>query len=157
MQIRLLKKIVSDVAGTEAEKIVDLLYDKKNVNEFLIAKNLSMTINQTRNLLYKLVDEGLISFTRKKDKRKGGWYTYFWTLDTGKGVSKFYDKIQKNIEALKMRIAERKNKSFYVCSVCGREYSEEQALLHEYTCPECGEVVQLKDSSQEIINLEKEV
>ena len=51
-------------------EIVDLLYGKANVNEFLIAKKLNVTINQARNILYKLGDEGLVSFIRKKDKKK---------------------------------------------------------------------------------------
>ena len=54
MQIKFLKDIVASVAGQPASKIVDLLYGKKNVNEFLISKKLGLTINQTRNVLYKL-------------------------------------------------------------------------------------------------------
>jgi len=88
MQIKLLKDIVSSIVGQSSSKIVDLLYDKKNVNEFLIAKKLGLTINQTRNVLYRLADEGLVSFIRKKDNKKGGWYTYFWTLNSGKSFVK---------------------------------------------------------------------
>src|SRR3989344_5879391 len=84
MQIDLLKEIVSSVAGEKAKAVVDLLHQKKNVNEFLVAKKLKLTINQTRNILYKLADEGLVSFIRKKDTKKGGWDTYFWTLNSGK-------------------------------------------------------------------------
>ena len=51
MQIELLKSIVSSIAGDKAKGIVELLIKKKNVNEFLIAKKLNLTINQTRNLL----------------------------------------------------------------------------------------------------------
>ena len=89
---KLLKKILKELAGTEAEKIVEILYGKKNVNEFIIAKKLNLTINQTRNILYKLGDEGLVSFVRKKDNKKGGWYIYFWTLETEKGLEKYKDK-----------------------------------------------------------------
>ena len=121
MQIRLLKKIVSDVAGTEAEKIVDLLYDKKNVNEFLIAKKLVLTINQTRNILYKLADEGLVTFIRKKDKKKGGWYTYFWTLSTGRSLIKFKEKILKNIEQMQHQLNSRTTKRFFICKLCTGE------------------------------------
>jgi len=69
----LLKEVVAIVAGKQAEEIADILDSKKHVNEFLIAKKLGITINQTRNILYKLSDFGLVSFIRKKDKRKG-WY-----------------------------------------------------------------------------------
>ncbi len=72
MQEKILKKIVPQFAGQGSEKLVDLLFKKQNVNEFLIAKKLNLTINQTRNMLYKLADEGLVEFIRKKDKKKGG-------------------------------------------------------------------------------------
>ena len=36
MQINFLKKIVENTAGPTAVKIVDLLYGKKDINEFLI-------------------------------------------------------------------------------------------------------------------------
>src|SRR3989344_9542204 len=90
---RLLKKILKDLAGAKAEKLVDILYGKKNVNEFIIAKKLNLTINQARNVLYKLGDEGLVKFIRKKDSKKGGWYIYFWTLETEKGLDKYKEKI----------------------------------------------------------------
>ena len=61
MQTKFLKKIVEEVEGVNSGKIVDLLLKKKkDVNEFLIAKNLGLTINQTRNLLYKLSYLGIL-------------------------------------------------------------------------------------------------
>ena len=85
MQINLLKKVVENTAGIDAVKIVDLLFGKKDVNEFLIAKKLNLTINQTRNLLYRLSHLGIINSIRKKDKRKG-WYIYFWTFNVLKSL-----------------------------------------------------------------------
>ncbi|MBX4212038.1 hypothetical protein KW787_01100 [Candidatus Pacearchaeota archaeon] len=157
MQVDLLKDIVASVASKNAVGIVDLLHGKKNVNEFLIAKKLNLTINQTRNILYKLSDEGLVSFIRKKDSKKGGWYTYFWTLNSGKSLVKFREKLLKNIEDLKSQAATRKTKQFFFCPNCTIEYTEENALLHDYTCPECGEILQVKESSADIAGLEKEV
>lgn len=74
---KFLREYISIVAGSGADKILAILFNKKNVNEFLIAKKLNMTINQTRNILYKLADGGLVHFMRKKDLKSGGWYTYF--------------------------------------------------------------------------------
>ncbi|MBI3333902.1 hypothetical protein HYZ97_00230 [Candidatus Pacearchaeota archaeon] len=157
MQVTLLKSIISSFAGTNASGIVDLLYGKKNVNEFLIAKKLNLTINQTRNILYKLADEGLVSFVRKKDNKKGGWYTYFWTLNSGKSLLKFRDTMDKTITSLRSQLQSRKQGRFYLCKNCHLEFNEEQALLHTYACPECGEVLEVKDTSAEIQELEREI
>ena len=156
MQVSLFKSIVSSTVGGNAIGVVDLLYGKKNVNEFLIAKKLKLTINQTRNVLYRLADEGLVSFIRKKDSKKGGWYIYFWTLNSGKGLLKFRDSLIKNIEHLQQTIAVRSTGRFFFCNTCQLEFSEEVALGHQYTCPECGQVLELKDLRAEVAQHEKE-
>jgi len=157
MQVKLLKEIVTNLVGPSSAKIVDLLYDKKNVNEFLIAKVLKLTINQTRNILYKLADDGLVSFIRKKDRKRGGWYTYFWTLNSGKSLIKFREKLQKEVENLHQQLAIKKTQQFFWCKNDSIEYTNETALLNNYTCPECGEVLELKDNSTQILNLEKQI
>ena len=157
MQVELLKNVVSVIAGEQASKMIDFIHDKKNVNEFLIAKKLKLTINQTRNILYKLADEGIVSFIRKKDKKKGGWYTYFWTLNIGKGLLKLRARILGDIENLKNQINLKKTERFYHCPNCVLESNEETALLYQYTCPECGEVLHVKEKGKEIEHLEREV
>mgnify|MGYP001563517371 FL=1 len=148
--IDLLRDIVVEIGGKNGSFIVDALYEKKHVNEFFIAKKLKLTINQTRNILYKLSDEGLVSSIRKKDKKKG-WYTYFWTLNIDKALALSKKIIIKNIEQLEHQLNSRHQKRFYKCKLCGTEVTEENALLHDFTCQECGEVYELSDSSN-IVN-----
>jgi len=143
---KLLKKIIGDYAGPESDKLVDLLYNKKNVNEFLITKKLNLTINQTRNMLYKLGDEGLVRFIRKKDKKKGGWYTYFWTLKVKKSLEKFKESTEKEINELENQRKSREKERYYYSPIADLEYTEEEAILHDYTCPETGEVLEVKDN-----------
>ena len=69
---KFLKEVVTIIVGKQAEEITNLLDGKKYINEFIIAKKLDITINQTRNILYKLSNYGLVSSIRKKDKKKGG-------------------------------------------------------------------------------------
>lgn len=152
---KFLKEYVSIVAGSGADKIVDVLFKKKNVNEFLIAKKLNMTINQTRNILYKLADGGLVHFMRKKDLKSGGWYTYFWTLDENKCLVNYRASITNEISIQETVLAARKTKQFYFCKNCNLEISDEQALLSDFTCAECGEVYSLKDSAEGIKEIER--
>ena len=65
MQLKLLKTLAEELVGPDYEKIVDILFNKKDVNEFLIAKKMDLTINQVRNILYKLSADGLVSHIRK--------------------------------------------------------------------------------------------
>ncbi len=157
MRLEFIKEIVSAIIGKIGEKLVNILYKTKNVNEFLIAKKLGLTINQTRNLLYKLSDKGLVYFIRKKDSKRGGWYTYFWTLNEKKALETLKEQKTVKITALEEELEKRKNERFYYCPTSGLEYKEEEALEHNFICPETGEVLQLKNNENEINKTEIEI
>jgi len=149
-----LEEVVVIVAGKPAEPIADLLNNKKHVNEFNIAKKLDLTINQTRNILYKISDFGLVSSIRKKDKKKG-WYTYFWKIEVLKSLEFLKASVEKRLEQIENQINSRETRTFYVCERCGLEFNEENAMQHEFSCPECGEVLTLKDNSKLLRELRK--
>ncbi len=151
---KFLRDVVSIVVGKNAEEIAELLNTKKHVNEFNIAKKLDITINQTRNILYKLSDFGLVSSIRKKDKKKG-WYTYFWRIEIIKALEFLKEIKLKQINQINYQINNRETKQFYVCNTCNIEASEENALLQEFTCNECGEIFTLKDDTKLLKELKK--
>jgi len=154
MQKEFLDEIITLIVGKSGKELVDLLSGNKNVNEFLIAKKLDLTINQTRNLLYKLSDYGLVSSTRKKDKKKG-WYTYFWTIENLKAMEFLKAEIIKKTDQLSHQIKSRETKLFYICNRCNIEFNEENALLNDFTCSECGEIFTVKDNSKLLRELKK--
>ena len=143
---KFLKEVFALTAGKQAESLVDILAGKKYINEFLIAKKLNLTINQTRNILYKISDSGLVSFIRKKDKRKG-WYTYFWKIEIMKCLEFLKADITKKIDQIHHQIKSRETKEYYSCNTCTIEFNEENALLHDFACNECGGILSRKDNS----------
>jgi transcription factor E len=149
MQVKLLHDLVEELAGQDTGRIVEILFGKKDVNEFLISKKMELTINQVRNILYKLSADGLVSFIRKKDKRKG-WYIYYWTLKTEKCLVKLEQSLMRKIENLRDVLNSRETKRFYTCKTCVIEVGEEKALEHGFTCEECAEVYELSDNSGSI-------
>jgi len=153
---KLLEEIMVLIAGKQAEEIVSLLDGKKYVNEFIIAKKLNLTINQTRNILYKISDHGLVSFIRKKDKRKG-WYTYFWKIEVMKCLEFLKANLIKKMDQIHHQIKSRETKEFYVCERCHIEFNEENALIYNFTCPECGNILSRKDNTSVIKEYNKEL
>ena len=149
MQVKLLHDLVEEMAGADSGLIVEILFGKKDVNEFLISKKMELTINQVRNILYKLSADGLVSFIRKKDKRKG-WYIYYWTLKTEKCLERLEKELMKRIEFFQGQLNNRETKRYYVCDSCAIEVSEEKALENSFTCDECAEVYVLSDNSKPI-------
>jgi len=156
MQINLLKQIVERVVGEPGAKLVELLSQKKDINEFLIAKKLGLTINQTRNLLYKLSHLGILSSIRKKDKRKG-WYIYFWTLNVLRSLEILEESLKEEIGKLKTDLLSKQSKRYYKCKICGAEILEENAIVHNFICPECGEVYELSDNTSHITSVMKNI
>lgn len=159
----LFRKVSTLIGGKNAITIPDLLMGKRHVNEFVIAKKLNLTINQTRNILYKLADEGLVSSIRKKDKKKG-WYTYFWIFNIDKALLLLKKNILREIDQLEHQLKSRELKRYYVCKSCNFEITEENALLNNFICVECGRIYDLNDNSSimteiksEIFKLEKEL
>ncbi len=149
-----LKEVISIVVGKNSEQVAELLNSKKHVNEFVIAKKLDITINQARNILYKLSDFGLVSSIRKKDKKKG-WYTYFWRLEVLKALEFLREEKLKRINQLNSQVNSRETKEFYICNRCNIELNEETALLHDFTCNECGEIFSRKDNTKMLRDLKK--
>ena len=151
---KILKEVVALIAGKQAEDIVDLLDAKRHINEFIIAKKLDLTINQTRNILYKISDHGLVSYIRKKDKKKG-WYTYFWRIEILKSLEFMKNNLLKTMNQLEHKIKSRETKRFYICERCNLELSEENALLYHFTCNECGDILSLKNNTKFIREMKK--
>ncbi|MEK6945349.1 MAG: hypothetical protein AABW63_00995 [Nanoarchaeota archaeon] len=151
---KILREVVVIIAGKQAEGIVDLLDSNQHVNEFLIAKKLNITINQTRNILYKISDQGLVSFVRKKDKKKG-WYTYFWKIEPIKAMEFYRNELLNKISQMNNQVKNRETRQFYYCPLCHMEINEENALLKDFTCPECGNIFVLLDNAPILNDLRK--
>jgi len=151
-----LREVVEIVVGKQAEEIADLLNSKKHVNEFIIAKRLGITINQTRNILYRLSDQGLVSSMRKKDKRKG-WYTYFWKIEVLKALEFLEKQLLRKKEQTENQLTNREAKEFYVCDRCKIELNSEHALTQDFSCNECGEIMSLKDNTKLVRDLKREL
>jgi len=144
---KFLREVVVIIVGKPAEPIAELLHSNKHVNEFIIAKKLDLTINQTRNILYKISDQGLVSSIRKKDKKKG-WYTYFWKIEILKALEFLKNILLRNLGQIDNQIKSRETKQFYICERCNIEFGEETALLNNFTCNECGDIFTLKDNNK---------
>jgi transcription factor E len=158
--MRLTNKVVEQVvlatAGEDVIPLVAALKNKKNYSEFKLAENLKIEVNQVRNMLYRLLKHNLVSFIRRKDKRKG-WYIYYWTfrLKQIKNVMKQLKK--QRIEKLRDRLLREKNEQFFTCRRRCMRMNFEKASDFLFKCPECGKLLEQEDNSEKIEAIEKEI
>ena len=63
----IIKNVVIELVSEAALPIVQYLQGKNNISEFIIAEELALEIHKTRNSLYKLLEQNIVTFKRKKD------------------------------------------------------------------------------------------
>ena len=152
----LLRELVGKIAGKNTEVIVDIISTGKPVNEFKIADRLKLTINQTRNILYKLNAQSIVYSARKKDTKKG-WYIYSWSFNYQKSLEKLMDIKKREVNNFEHLLESRQSKRFYICPSECLETSEENAMIHDFKCQECGQLLQFKSFDKEIAELKEKI
>jgi len=153
---KIVEDIISEVAGEDVLPLVKVLRNKSNVSEFKLADNIKREINLTRNMLYRLYDYNLVSFIRKKDKKKG-WYIYYWTFNQKRVNDLALTLRKKRLERLNDRLTREKTTQFYICSNTCMRLDFERSHDYEFKCPECGVLLDLEDNSKKIVDLEKQI
>ncbi|MFQ5474548.1 MAG: hypothetical protein ACE5DM_01800 [Candidatus Nanoarchaeia archaeon] len=160
---KIIEEVVTQIAGSDVLDLVKLLKNKKNISEFKLAEALGEEVNIVRNKLYRLYHFNLVSFTRRKDKKKG-WYIYYWTFKPKQIKFVLSNLKKKRLEKLKDRLEREKDSYFFMCADSCMRLDFEKAIGFEFKCPECGELMQqesnvekIKQIEEEILQLEKEV
>ena len=149
-------EIITELINNDAVEIIKVLKNKSNVSEFKLAEDINREINVTRNLLYKLYDLNLVSFTRKKDQKKG-WYIHYWTFNKNEVRFLIVKYFKNKIEKLSERHEREQQNQFYLCKSKCIRFNFEQSSDFEYKCPECGELLNLEDNSGKITQIDEEI
>ncbi|MBI5391637.1 hypothetical protein HZB00_01410 [Candidatus Woesearchaeota archaeon] len=151
-----LEDMILAIGGEEALPVYKALHGKENVNEFLLAAKLKMTINQLRNTLYKFDAYNLVSSTRKKDRKKG-WYIYFWTFNEGRADEVVLRLKREKLELLRKQLEREESHQFYLCPSKDIRTTLENAMEMEFICPECGQLLALEDNGRNLNRIKKDI
>jgi transcription initiation factor TFIIE subunit alpha len=152
--LKIVEEFVFEIGGKEAIKILSLLKDRDNLSEFDIADEIKLSINQVRNLLYKLGSHNLVYSNRKKDREKG-WYIYYWTFNFKHARDLLILEKKRKLEQLKQEINNEKH--FFICSNGCVRFDYEDALESEYKCPECGNILNQEDFNKRATEINNQI
>ncbi|MBW2998531.1 hypothetical protein KY321_03240 [Candidatus Woesearchaeota archaeon] len=150
--------VVSDLVGEDALDIVFYLKGKKDVSEFIIAEDTEIEIHAVRNILYRLNNDNLVSYIRKKDKIKG-WYISYWTFLDDRVPEMFYKIKEKRLKKFKERLEKEQDNvgNFYLCpSGCVR-LDFDSAMDFDFKCHECGSLLNQQDNIKTIERLKESI
>lgn len=145
-------EVVSNIAGPEVLPIVEELKKLDNYNEFILAQELDMEINEVRFFLYKLYKANFVTFTRKKDRQKG-IYIYYWTFSPKHVTHQAIELKRQRLDKLTERLTKEESQMYYICSNACQRLGFEEATNSQYKCPECGDLMNTMDNSKTITNL----
>ncbi len=149
-----IENVLTEIGSKEAYEVYKILKDKENVNEFIIAEKLKLTINQLRNIIYKFEQYNLITFTRKKDRKKG-WYIYFFTLNK-KQIEETVLKVRQNkMNILQKQLERETTNEFYKCINKCMRLTIENAMEHNFMCSECGNLLEIESKEKNISKIKK--
>ena len=148
MNKKIENQVIAELSGPDVIPLVEYLRDKKDVSEFIIAKDMEGDIQMIRNQLYRLLDYNLVTFWRKKDKQKG-WYIYYWTFNPKHIEFLFWDTKKKRLIKLKERLQREESDFFFMCQDNGCVRLDfEKAIEFNYQCPECGGMMIQQDNDR---------
>lgn len=151
-----IEELVRLLCGDDVIPVVRKLLGKENLSEFKLADQLKADIKHVRNVLYRLYDNNLVEFTRKKDNKKG-WYIYYWTFKPEQ-IKFLYIRMKKEqIESLREHIGRESVQQFFICPNNCVRLSFEHAVNFEYHCPECGSLTAESRTEKQLENLKKKL
>lgn len=151
-----LNTIIKQIGGDDGVSLVNLIRGKENVSEFKIADKLKCTVNEVRSVLYKLQENNLVIFTRKKDKKKG-WYIYFWTFVDAKADELALKNKKERLDILKLQLSKEEGNIMFSCPRKCIRCGFENAMELQFKCPECESVLAQEDNSKRVGTLRKEM
>ena len=148
--------LVGEVSGRDAVPVAQFILNTgENVSEFLIAEKLEITINHIRNILYRLQENNLVTFMRKKDKKKG-WYIYYWTFNKVQAGILIKKLKEKRILTLKKRL-EKEAEDFLSCRKKCLRITFNNALENNFKCPECEGILKQVSNKKQVASIKKEL
>ncbi len=149
-----LEDLVQRLVGDDVLPLISILIKKRNVSEFKLAEMLNVTVNQVRNMLYRLNEHNLVSFMRRKDKRKG-WYIYYWTLNNKSVLNAVRKLKEQQLRNFKERLSREEDGVFYVCPTGCMRLMMEAAMEVEFRCQECGNLLREQSNTKTITNIKR--
>ncbi len=146
---KLVDNVVRELVGEDALPAVAYLFDKQNVSEFIIAEDLDIEIHQMRNILYRCYEHNILTFNRKKDKKKG-WYICYWNFNKDQ-ISHLVGKIHTaKLAKMQERLKKEQGSQFFMCEAACTRMDFERAVEYEFRCPECSEIMNQQDNARTI-------
>jgi len=152
-----LMKVARLFGGDEAVTVVNILKNKSEATDEMLANESTVRLNTVRKILYKLYDHGLVSCTRVRDE-KTGWFIFYWKLQMDQLDAFIRSRKRRVLEKLKHKLDYETNHSFFICKKCGDvRVTFEEAMESSFRCSKCGGQLESSENAPVVEFLEKRI
>ncbi len=152
-----LKAAAGENAPAMAHKLLSPISDEA------LAEKCSLRAADTRMMLNKLHNMGIIDYNRSKDK-DSGWYYYAWFLRADKLLETYVTKKRNDLEDIERRLENNEVYNLYLCGSCEQTFDFDRAAELLYHCPLCEGIMDRGSSDEDFdkmkkiaINIKKEI
>lgn len=159
--LEVIEILLGEELSEDTKKLIDLLEEKKTLDEIDISEKLEIGINVVRKILYSLSELDIVYYTKKKHPEKKWWYVYSWTFDADRVYKKYVEFLTKQVEEKESILLD--TSVCFMCKKCDRKLEHMDAITCDFKCARCGrmlkEIKPKKDDKleREIIKLKKEI
>jgi len=148
-----LAEIVGKMYGETARKVIKHIVESGgSAPEETIGKDSNVKSNEARKILQKLSNEALVTC---RGRRVDDKVLHFWILNWDQVESFLVNRLKKTREKLETLLKFIEGNIIYVCPICGREFTLDQALDNEFKCPQDDEPL-IEVDKQDVIKFLKE-
>ncbi len=144
-------------AGKNAAELIKACCKKNTpVKDEDVAGKLNLKVTDVRTTLNRLHYRGIANYHKTKNK-KTGWYSYTWTINTGRVLELVVEEQKEEIEKLERLLEEEESYSFFSCKKKCQEFPFEIAAEYQFKCPICGATMKYLDNKKRKRNLAKRI
>jgi transcription initiation factor TFIIE subunit alpha len=151
-----LKEIIMRVAGKNGYQVAEILLNKGELTDDVLAEKTSIRLNFVRRILYDLYENKVVNYRRARDE-KSGWFIYYWHLEPEQAHEFMKNNKQILLQKLQDRLDQEKGVMFFECGNGCPKVPFDQAMENEFKCPQCGQQLDQFDNSRMIEMLEHQI
>ncbi|NPA85444.1 MAG: hypothetical protein GXO07_05535 [Crenarchaeota archaeon] len=140
-----LLEFIKNATGEDGVKVFKELMRYEDISEEQLVEVLGMKPNDVRRALYKLEKYGLVKNYKIRSEDENT-YIYYWYIDR-EMLNRNLLKIKKDVLSKLKRKLETEEDEYFYCPTCGMQFTYEEAMANEFTCPRCGEGLELVEDN----------
>ncbi|MFA5405951.1 MAG: hypothetical protein WC307_01180 [Candidatus Nanoarchaeia archaeon] len=137
MRNKQIKDFLVDRISDEGLALIEILFKaKKYVSEFTLAERSAIYVNTVRSLLYKLYENKIVNYNRKREKTRG-WYIYSWKFNPEKLAGFLIKQLQGKRRLFNDKASSQSEDKYFYCKDCDIKLLFAEAMEYNFACPNC--------------------